>query len=317
MVESCPLEPARVDGIIRKMYDSMGKSARDYYDGVGGMAEYRRELAQEMRGIERCDLTREYRSGIEHNVHGGRNVTPREFYIVWVYLRGGRIYRAKRIPKDLASRGIKAGDIVSCSERGDDECNKYIVNLHKDTYLLLYHGTDIKTAYEAVACGLDLNVPPTGDQERFNEVNLNTGCSFRGTGIYVTADFDVAASFGEYVLAFAVQAKHLYAPNWASAGFKTGDAEYAHEMKLAEYYPNSFRPSVSDFLKSGPSETQALLKRPLRPSDILRVWYDKQWHTKKEFAPAAAEEIRKEKERKRAEVEGRQQSLYKRYWSQF
>jgi len=155
-----------------------------------------------------------------------------------------------------------------------------ILNLQPDDILLVYHGTG--AAYLPMIHGIDAT------QEQHREYGGQ-----RHAGLFVSTDPETArrfASHGEVVFEIEARASDLYGTDYS--GVTNKDRIERGESDQNEYwkdkYPNSFRPYLTVTLLQG-NEPQALLVGVVKPTDIKRVQFKGEWHTREELLDAMPE----------------------------
>jgi hypothetical protein len=122
--------------------------------------------------------------------------------------------------------------------------------------LLVYHGTRLAFLPQMIH-GFDAT----------QEVKRYYGGP-RHTGVFVAPDFETARRFGPIVMEIEVRAANLHGTDYSGV---TGREEPRREEIWRSFYPDSFRPYLSETL-TAVGEPQALLKGLVSPRAIKRVW---------------------------------------------
>lgn len=159
---------------------------------------------------------------------------------------------------------------------------EYFDSLQADTKVIVYHGTDLQTAYNFCIGGIDAKKP-----QRYRIFPHISGGKNLKFGIFVAPDPKTSLKFGRYALEFPAIGKDLI-------------YKFPVEMKnsnelLKKQFPNSFRPTVSDDLINNPIEPQALFIGLVHPESITKVYYleDNNWNKMKSISREEFVEIAK------------------------
>lgn len=139
-----------------------------------------------------------------------------------------------------------------------------IKNLKSDTVLTVFHGTDIDTAIEMCEQGIDARQQMHRKYPHF--ISRGGKNEMVNRGLFVTPSLKTALDFGNTVLKFPVLAKNLYSP------FPSPDIIRKDRQVAQKWFPNSFRPEVSNSLLIKGSEPQALFRGLLSPRAIQMVY---------------------------------------------
>jgi len=131
-----------------------------------------------------------------------------------------------------------------------------VTNLHRKDRLIVYHATYDKE-FELMANGIDAL--------RVRSRSYNQG---NHRGLFVAPTKDVAKRFGRIVIKLSLPVRSMHSPiAWG------GGIDSKKEDKIwKEFFPNSFRPSLSASLADKGAEPQALYVGFVRPKDILAVY---------------------------------------------
>ena len=101
----------------------------------------------------------------------------------------------------------------------------------------------------------------------------------------MTTNFQVARRFSgksKLVIEFEVKAKNLHGTDYAGNIGRIHPVNPNSEEWIRKKNPRSFRPFLSKTMMQA-VEPQALLLGLVKPSQIKGIWYNDQWHSRKEF----------------------------------
>ncbi len=163
--------------------------------------------------------------------------------------------------------------------------DKNIEHLKPNDWVIVYHGTYIKSndrerGPQNIVFGID------AVSKHYRHY---TGSEH--SGLFVAPSKKYSRKFGPLIFEIAVRAKNLHGTDYGGNIGRAMDQEFVDNLRAK--YPKSFRPTLTNSLKSKNGEPQALYIGTIGPHQFIKVYYKGNSYTVDEYIKEFSEFLKR------------------------